>query len=88
VKTLNTMHFSVMVEPTRVPGPHCVFVAGNNDEAKRTVRGLLLGFGWPSDSIIDLGGIEAARATEGYVPLLFQLIGGYGYDININVAHP
>jgi predicted dinucleotide-binding enzyme len=30
VKTLNTMHFEVMLDPTRVPGSHAVFVAGDS----------------------------------------------------------
>ena len=41
-----------------------------------------------NESIIDLGGIESARATEGYVPLLFQLIGRFGYAVNIAVERP
>ena len=87
VKSLNTMHVSVMVNPSLVPGRHNVFVAGNDDGAKRMVSGLLTDFGWPTESIIDLGGIEAARTTEAYVPLLFKLIGAFGPKVNINVAH-
>lgn len=76
----------MMVDPSRVPGAHSVFVAGNDSDAKHIVRSLLEEFGWPVDSIIDLGAIEAARTTGAFVPLLFRLIGIFGYDVNINVA--
>jgi hypothetical protein len=33
VKTLNTMNCQVMVEPTRVPGEHAVFMSGDDDGA-------------------------------------------------------
>jgi predicted dinucleotide-binding enzyme len=87
VKTLNTMYFEVMVDPSRVPGHHNVFVAGNSDAAKGVVAGLLSEFGWPKTAIIDLGGIHAARATEMYAPLLFTLAGALGtWNLNIAVA--
>jgi predicted dinucleotide-binding enzyme len=86
VKTLNTMYFEVMVDPSRVPGHHNVFVAGNASAAKGVVKGLLRQFGWPDSAIVDLGGIEAARATEMYVPLLFSLMGALGTsDLNMAV---
>jgi predicted dinucleotide-binding enzyme len=88
VKTLNTMHFEVMLDPTRVPGRHTVFVAGESAVAKATVRSLLGEFGWQDDVILDLGGIKAARATEMFVPLLFTLMGALGTaDLNITVDH-
>ena len=73
VKTLNTMNCQVMVEPTRVPGEHAVFVSGDDDGAKREVGDLLGSFGWPVGRIIDLGGIETARGTEMYLPLWLRL---------------
>lgn len=88
VKTLNTMHYAVMVDPAQVPGAHVVFICGDDAAAKQSVADVLGDFGWPSESIIDLGGIESARATEGYVPLLFQLIGRFGYAVNIAVERP
>jgi predicted dinucleotide-binding enzyme len=39
-----------------------MFIAGNSDEAKGTVTGLLNDFGWPT--VHDLGGIEASRYLE------------------------
>jgi len=87
VKTLNTMHVQVMIHSARVPGRHNVYFAGEDTGAKETVKGLLGQFGWPGESMIDLGGIRAARATEMYVPLLFSLMGVLGTsDVNIAVA--
>ena len=87
VKTLNTMNAWVMVDPTRVPGRHHVFVAGDDDAAKETVSGLLHEFGWPEEAIVDLGGIRAARGTEMYLPLWLSLWGALGSgDFNIAVV--
>jgi 8-hydroxy-5-deazaflavin:NADPH oxidoreductase len=47
VKALNTMNGDVMVHPELVPGPHDVFVAGDDEAAKATVTALLEQFGWP-----------------------------------------
>jgi 8-hydroxy-5-deazaflavin:NADPH oxidoreductase len=87
VKGLNTVNCLVMVEPSRVPGDHQVFVAGEDESAKRTVTDLVQTFGWPAGSIIDLGGIRAARATEMYMPLWLSLMQTLGHpDFNINVV--
>jgi predicted dinucleotide-binding enzyme len=87
VKTLNTVFFQVMIEPSRVPGRHSIFVSGEDRAAKETVRGLLRQFGWPAEAIIDLGGIEAARATEMYMQLYFLLHRSLGtFDFNIAVV--
>jgi predicted dinucleotide-binding enzyme len=75
VKALNTVFVDVMIEPTRVPGRHTIFVAGDDASAKGTVQGLLREFGWPAEDIVDLGGIRASRATEMYMPLFFTLVG-------------
>ncbi len=86
VKTLNTMHVNLMVDPARVPGHHNVFLAGDATAAKETVKELLGEFGWDRDAMIDLGNIRAARATEMYAPLLFALFGACGTsDLNIGV---
>jgi predicted dinucleotide-binding enzyme len=87
VKTLNTMNAYVMIEPSRVPGRHSVFLAGEDAGAKETVKGLLAEFGWPEEAIIDLGGIRAARGTEMYLPLWLELMGTLGTgDFNIQVV--
>jgi len=87
VKALNTINHQVMVEPHRVPGGHDVFVCGNDEAAKSEVRELLESFGWPRDTIHDLGDLTAARATEGYLPLWLRLMGRLGTaDFNIRVV--
>lgn len=89
VKALNTMNCQVMVDPARVPGDHVVFLCGEHDAAKDQVRALLESFGWPADRIRDLGGIQAARGTEMYLPLWLSLMGALGTgDFNITVARP
>lgn len=67
VKTLNTMNHLVMVDPSRVPGDHVVFVSGDDAGAKAEVSELLESFGWPRSRIVDLGGIITARGAEMYV---------------------
>ena len=78
VKTLNTMNASVMADPSLVPGEHHVFVAGDDADAKAVVTGLLTDLGWPATSVLDLGGIRAARSTEMYLPLWLSLMGAVG----------
>lgn len=87
VKALNTVNCSVMVEPSIVPGEHDAFVSGNDAGAKAQVTALLRGFGW--SSIIDLGGLETARALEMYVSLWVQLYSGVVKSpaFNIRVVH-
>src|SRR3954466_5865184 len=55
VKALNTMNADVMVRPDLVPGDHQLFIAGDDDGAKKDASGLLGSFGWPADRIMDLG---------------------------------
>jgi predicted dinucleotide-binding enzyme len=86
VKTLNTVNAEVMTHPGRVPGNHAVFVCGNDEAAKAEVSALLEAFGWPADSIVDLGDITAARGTEMYLPLwlrLWQALGTSDFNIAI-----
>jgi len=87
VKALNTVNCAVMVDPGRVSGEHDVFLCGDDDAAKARVREVLLSFGWPEGSIIDLGGITAARGMESYLPLWLRLMGALETaDFNIKVA--
>jgi 8-hydroxy-5-deazaflavin:NADPH oxidoreductase len=87
VKGLNTMNCQVMVEPTRVPGEHDVFVCGDDERAKSDVAALLRSFGWASERIVDLGGIGSARGMEMYLPLWLSLYGTLGTgDFNIVVV--
>jgi predicted dinucleotide-binding enzyme len=87
VKTLNTVNHQVMVEPSRVPGEHDVFVAGDDEAAKGQAIELLEAFGWPRERIVDLGGIDGARAMEMYLPLWLRLFRTFGTPhVNVRVA--
>lgn len=87
VKALNTMNCEVMVDPGRVPGDHDVFVCGDDEGAKGRVCEMLGSFGWPDDSIVDLGDVSSARGTEAYLPLWLRLWGALGTgDFNIKVV--
>jgi predicted dinucleotide-binding enzyme len=75
VKALNTVNSAVMVDPvegTNLP------ICGNDAAAKEQVTALLGDFGWTGDAVIDLGGIEAARGMEMYLPLWLSLMGTLG----------
>jgi 8-hydroxy-5-deazaflavin:NADPH oxidoreductase len=71
VKAFNTVGSSSMVDPQFAGGPPTMFVAGNDDAAKRDVADVLKAFGWDA---ADLGGIETARYLE---PMCFAWI-AYG----------
>ena len=84
IKSLNTVTCTVMIEPSRVPGHHTVFVSGNDKHAKGRVMDFLRSLGW--QSIIDLGDISSARAAEQLLPLWVRLYGVLGTaDFNIAV---
>jgi predicted dinucleotide-binding enzyme len=86
VKTLNTVTAAVMVDPTLVEGSHTIFVAGDDASAKRQAGELLREFGWPADSILDLGDITAARGMEMYLALWLRLWGAAGTPVlNVEV---
>jgi 8-hydroxy-5-deazaflavin:NADPH oxidoreductase len=84
VKSLNTVNASVMVEPSRVPGPHTVFVSGSDKHAKGKVMDFLRTLGW--QSIIDLGDITSARAAEQLLPLWVRLYSVLGNTADFNIA--
>jgi predicted dinucleotide-binding enzyme len=81
VKALNTVNCEVMIEPSRVPGDHNLFIAGNDAMAKKEViNHLNAWFSWKPENIVDLGDITAARGTEMMMPLwmrLFQSVIGH-----------
>jgi hypothetical protein len=64
VKSLNTMNCTIMVDPSVVPGDHVVFLSGDDAGAKDRVRDLLALFGWRSEQMLDLGGIDTASGPE------------------------
>ena len=75
-----------MVNPALVPGDHDIFVCGDDADAKVRVAGLLnQWFGWRS--VIDLGDISAARATEQMMPIWLRLYGVLGVPhFNVRVV--
>jgi 8-hydroxy-5-deazaflavin:NADPH oxidoreductase len=74
VKALNTVNCDVMVEPSRVPGDHDLFICGNDAAAKREVAARLSEwFDWKSTNIIDLGDITNSRGTEMFLALWVRL---------------
>lgn len=74
VKALNTMNFTIMVDPRARLSYATVFVSGDDPAAKRTVNGLLADLGWPQEWILDLGDIGTALATEHAAPLFFATV--------------
>ena len=89
VKTLNTVNNEVMVDPSKLPGDHVLFVCGNDEAAKAQVVELLGTFGWPSARIVDLGDVTGARAAELYVALWLRLMSGLGtphFNISLQQA--
>ena len=85
VKSLNTINAYLMVEPSKLPGEHVVFVSGDDADAKRFVEQNILrdAFGW--SAIVDLGDITTARGTEMYLPLWLRMWGALG-TANFNIA--
>jgi predicted dinucleotide-binding enzyme len=61
VKAFNTVGNALMFQPQFPEGRPDMFIAGNQDAAKRAVGGILKDFGW---GVADLGGIEASRQLE------------------------
>jgi predicted dinucleotide-binding enzyme len=61
VKAFNSVGNPFMVNPQFKGGKPTMFICGNDEAAKRTVRGILDQFGWET---ADMGYAEAARAIE------------------------
>ena len=61
VKAFNSVGNAAMVNPQFKGGKPAMFICGNDDNAKATVRGILDQFGWET---ADMGKAEAARAIE------------------------
>jgi 8-hydroxy-5-deazaflavin:NADPH oxidoreductase len=75
VKTLNTMNCYLMVNPGLISADHNVFLSGNDESAKNTVKNLLKSLGWKENNMIDLGDITTARGTEQLLPIWLRLWG-------------
>lgn len=79
VKAFNTVNNALMVDPALPGGPHPMFVAGDDPDAKTAVAALLRDVGWRA---FDVGGIEQSRQLESLV-LLWVAVGqarGGRYD--------
>lgn len=61
VKAFNSVGNAFMYKPNFPGGTPTMFIAGNDDEAKKTVTAILTSFGWETE---DMGKAEAARAIE------------------------
>jgi len=61
VKAFNSVGNAFMVNPQFKGGKPTMFICGNDEAAKRAVRGILDQFGWET---ADMGRAEAARAIE------------------------
>ncbi len=61
VKAFNSVGNALMVNPQLKGGKPTMFICGNDDLAKQTVKGFLDQFGWET---ADMGKAEAARAIE------------------------
>ncbi|MGV3576077.1 MAG: NADPH-dependent F420 reductase [Devosia sp.] len=76
VKTLNSISAHLMVDQANLQQKHSVFIASNDEAAKREVTALLESFGW--QDVIDLGDLSACRAMEQLVPLWMSLEKKFG----------
>ena len=77
-----------MVNPALVAnGDHDLFICGNDEEAKATVTMIVRDwFGWKS--IVDLGDITNARATEMLLPIWVRLYGKFqSPNFNFKIVH-
>jgi predicted dinucleotide-binding enzyme len=61
VKAFSCVGSSFMVHPQFPGGPPSMFICGNDEGAKASVRALLTALGWET---VDMGKVEAARAIE------------------------
>lgn len=79
VKSLNTLTAGLMAHPDELGEPSTVFVAGDDEDAKETVRTLLASFG--HTDVLDLGDLTAARGMEMWLPLWLRLYGHLGHPM-------
>lgn len=73
VKAFNTIGNPYFVDPSFSAGQPTMLIAGDDQEAKDTVRNVLTDFGW-SDTV-DIGGIEGSRELEA-ICIVWIKIGG------------
>jgi predicted dinucleotide-binding enzyme len=73
VKAFNTIGNPYFVDPRLSEGRPTMLIAGDDEDAKRTVGDVLADFGW-SDTV-DIGGIEGSRELEA-ICIAWVKIGG------------
>jgi predicted dinucleotide-binding enzyme len=61
VKAFDTVGSAHMFRPSFPGGPPDMFICGDQEEAMKTVAGILSDFGW---GVVDIGGIESSRYLE------------------------
>lgn len=73
VKAFNTIGNQYFVDPSFREGKPTMLIAGDDEDAKRTVGDVLADFGWPA--AVDIGGIEGSRELEA-ICIAWVKIGG------------
>src|SRR5436305_3943856 len=73
VKAFNTIGNPYFVDPVFSEGQPTMLIAGNDEDAKRTVGEVLADFGWPAP--VDIGGIKGSRELEA-ICIAWVKIGG------------
>ncbi len=73
VKAFNTIGSPYFVDPSFSEGSPTMLIAGNDEDAKRTVDDVLHDFGWSHS--LDIGGIEGSRELEA-ICIAWVKIGG------------
>ena len=73
VKAFNIIGNTYFVDPSFSEGRPTMLIAGDDGDAKGTVRALLADFGWPD--VVDIGGIEGSRELEA-ICIAWVKIGG------------
>ena len=73
VKAFNTIGNQYFVDPSFSDGVPTMLIAGDDEEAKRTVGDVVADFGWADP--VDIGGIEGSRELEA-ICIAWVKIGG------------
>jgi 8-hydroxy-5-deazaflavin:NADPH oxidoreductase len=73
VKAFNTIGNQYFVDPSFSEGRPTMLIAGDDEDAKRTVGDVLADFGWPDP--VDIGGIQGSRELEA-ICIAWVKIGG------------
>jgi 8-hydroxy-5-deazaflavin:NADPH oxidoreductase len=73
VKAFNTIGNAYFVDPSFREGKPTMLIAGDDEDAKRTVGDVLADFGWPDP--VDIGGIQGSRELEA-ICIAWVKIGG------------